>query len=98
MYSGKLVFFGQDWFYSDKSGYNRVKVVVFGQGDCIRAKWLSTDKTGCIRVKRWLYSGKSSFIRERTGCTQTKWLYSGKVVVFEQKLLYSSKVLVLGQK
>ena len=27
-----------------------------------------------------------------------KWLYSGKVDVFERKLLYSGKVVVSGQK
>ena len=55
-----MLVFGQKWFYSDKSGYNRVKVVVFGKGGCIRAKWMSSGKTGCIRVKRIL-SEKSWF-------------------------------------
>ena len=37
-------------------------------------------------------------IGKKTGCNRAKSLYSGKVVVFEQKWLYSSKVDVLGQK
>ena len=40
-------------------------------------------KTGCIRVK-WLYLGKSGFIL-------VMWFCSGKIAVFDQKLLYSGK-------
>ena len=49
LYSGNVVVFGQKWLYSDKSGCNLVKVVVFGQVCRIRAKWLYSGRTGCIR-------------------------------------------------
>ena len=32
------------------------------------------------------------------GCTWGRWLYSGKVKVFEQKWLSSGKFVVFGQK
>ena len=52
-------------------GFFRAKVVVFGQGGCIRARWLYSGKvvvfgqSGCVREKvvvigqEWLYSEKS---------------------------------------
>ena len=53
VYSGKVVVFGQDgsicakvvvfvqkWLHLGKRGFIRAKMVVFGQSDCIRAKWL----------------------------------------------------------
>ena len=53
LYSGKVVVFGQDgsicakvvvfvqkWYHLGKRGFIRAKMVVFGQSDCIRAKWL----------------------------------------------------------
>ena len=69
-----------------QSGYNRVKVIVFGQNwVCILgkmvvfgAKVVEFGQSGCIGVK-------SNF-------------YSGKVVVFGQNLLYSDKVVVFGKK
>ena len=54
--------------------------------------------------QKWLYSGESGSILakvveiDKSGCNRAKWLYSGKVVVFGQKLLYSGKVVVFGQK
>ena len=40
--------------------------------------------------QKWLYSGKSYFSR-------VGWFYSGEVVVFGQKLLYSSISLYSGK-
>ena len=57
MNSGKVVVFGQKWFYSGKSGCTWAKVVEFGQ------KWLYSCKSCCNRAKmdlfgqKWLYSG-----------------------------------------
>ena len=52
----------------------------------ILAKWLYSDKSGCIRVKvvvfgqKLLYSGKG-------GSISANLLYAGKVVVFGKKWL-----------
>ena len=40
LYSGKAVEFGKKWLNSCKSVCHLAKVVVFGQGGCIRSKWL----------------------------------------------------------
>ena len=61
-----MVEFSQKWLYSGKSGCIRAKVVligqtvrvrtkvvVFGQGGCIRLMWLSSDKMVVFRQK-WL--------------------------------------------
>ena len=65
-------------------------MVVFGECGFIRAKWLYSGNSGCIRAKvvafgqiggirqKWFYCGNSCFIR-------AKLLYSGKGVVFQQK-------------
>ena len=37
LFSGKVVVFGQNWFYSGN-------LVIFGQSGCIRAKWLYSGK------------------------------------------------------
>ena len=85
-------------------------MVVFGEGflywgikACIRAKWLYSEKNGCIRAivvvlgTKWLYSAKSEYTREKVSVLGQKWLFSGKMVVFEQsgfireKRLYSGK-------
>ena len=66
---------GQKWMYSGK-------VIVFGRGGCIRAKWLYLDKSGCIRV---------TVIVKRQ-----KLLYSVKVVEFGQKWFYSEKSGCIG--
>ena len=97
-----MVVFGQD-------GYIFAKVVVFVQnllylgklvvfGHCvgIRAWWLFSGKSCCIRANMvvlaqiWLYSGKS-------GCIQEKWLYSGKFVVFGQSGCNRAKWLYLDK-
>ena len=57
-----MVVFGQKWLYSGKSGCIRAKMVVFGQGGCIRAKWLYLKKSGCVRVKEVVF-GQSGCIR-----------------------------------
>ena len=72
-------------------------MVVFGQGCCIRQKWLFSgnvvvfgqkclywDKTGCIRAKVVVFI--------ESACIRAMWFYSCKVVVFGQKWLYSDKV------
>ena len=41
--------------------------------------------------QKWLYSGKSGFIRAQVVLFRQKCLYLGKVVVFGQKWLYSDK-------
>ena len=76
----KLIVFEQNWLfdrakwlYSDKSGCIPSKVVVFGQ------KWLYLVKSGCILAK-----GMNS---AKMCCIRAKWWYSGKVVLFWQKLL-----------
>ena len=80
MYSGKS---GCIWARGDvfrQSICIREKMVVFGQ------KWLYSGKSGCICAKvfvfgqKWLNLGNS-------GCIRTKYLYSGKMIVFGQKLL-----------
>ena len=66
----KYVVFGRKWLYSGK-------VVVFGQGCCIRARLLYSGKV--------VVSGKGGCIRSKVVVFGQKWLYSGKVVVFGQK-------------
>ena len=58
LYSGKMVLFGQKWYYSGKRG-------------CIQAKVLYSGKSGSIR-DRWLYSLKSGCIRAKVGCIKEK--------------------------
>ena len=47
--------------------------------------------------QKWLYSGKSGFIRAKVvvfgqcGCIRAKCLYSEKVIAFGQKWFYSCK-------
>ena len=64
MYSGKVVVFGQKWFYSGRSGSTRAKLMLFGQNCCVRTKVV-------LFGQKWFYSGKS-------GCIWAKLLYSGK--------------------
>ena len=46
---------------------------------------------GSIRAKVIFYSGKSGFIR-------TRWLFSGKMVLFEKNGCIGKKMVVFGQK
>ena len=45
-----------------KSGCIRAKVVVFGQSEYFRGRWLYLSKNGCVRTKlvvfgqKWLFS------------------------------------------
>ena len=71
-----MVVFGQEWLYL-------VKVVLFGQSDCIRANLLYSRKVVEF-VQKWLYSGKYGFFR-------VEWLYSRKSGCVRAKLLYSGK-------
>ena len=48
-----------------------------------------------VFCEKSLCSGKSGFVRE-SGCIRVKLLYSDKVVVLGQKLLYSAKMVVFG--
>ena len=83
----------------------RAKVVVLGQSCCIRAKVVVFGQSGfgCIGAKvvvfeqRWLYLGKSGCTPE-SGCIFSKWLYSGKLVIFGQKWLYSGQTGFLRRK
>ena len=43
-----------------------------------------------------MYLGKN-LCNRASGCIRAKWFFSGKVVVFGQKLLHSGKVVVFGQ-
>ena len=47
-------------------------MIVFGENGCIRVKGVVFWQNGCMR---------------ESGCIRAKWLKSGKVVVFGQKLL-----------
>ena len=73
-----------------------------GKRSCIRTNRLYSGKSGCIRAndvvleQEWLYSVKVVVFGQRgiipqSGCVRAKSLFSGKVVVFAQKLLYSGK-------
>ena len=53
-----MVVFGQKWFFTDKSGSIRAKVVVSRQSSCIRAKLV------LVRQK-WMFSGKSGSFRAK---------------------------------
>ena len=75
-----MVVMGQNWLYSKKSSFFRVKRCF------IRSKWLFLGKSGCIRAK-WFCSGKVVFFSKvffsgKYGCIRVK------VVVFWQKWLY----------
>ena len=91
----KVVVFGQNVLYSGK-------MVVFGKGGCIWAKWLYSGK--------WSYQGNCDVFLQsgrnrvnmvvlgqkwrhsgKSGCIRSKWLYSGKIVVFRQRWLFSDK-------
>ena len=56
-YSGKVVVFGQNWLYLDKSGCIRAEVVVLGQRGSFRSGW--------VFLAKWLYWGKSICIRTK---------------------------------
>ena len=82
----KVVVFGQ-------IGCVLANVVVFGQIGCIFAN-CCIGKGNCFWAKmvvfwqKWFYPGKKGCIRAKVvvfmkiGCIPTKWLFSGKVVVF----------------
>ena len=68
-------------------------MAIFGQGGCIRGKWLYSGKRGCIRVNMVVFG--------QSGCIRTKCLCSGKspcnrtkVVVFGKKSLYSGNLVL----
>ena len=73
-------------------------MVVFDQN------WLYLDKSGCTRVvlvvigKKSLHFGKSGFIRTKVVVFEQKWLYSDKVVAFGHSGCIRAKVVVFGQK
>ena len=50
-------------------------------------KWLFSSKSGCIRAKWWCSGKRSSILAKVVVFVQS--LYSGKVVIFGQKLLQS---------
>ena len=53
LYSGKVVVFGQNWFYPGRSGSIRAKLVVFGQSGCLGkiVKVVVFGQSGCIQTK-----------------------------------------------
>ena len=105
-----MVVIGKKWLYSDKSGYTRVKVFVFGQGSrnressCIRAKLVVIGQREFIGEKvvlfrqQCFYSGKRCCIRANVVVFGQTSFFGVKVVVFGQKWLYFCKVVVFGQK
>ena len=72
------------------SGCIRVKVVVIGQSGCLRSKMVVFVPNGCMRARRFC-SIESGCIRARVFVIGFMYFYSGKVVVFGQKMLYWSK-------
>ena len=98
-----MVVFGQRgiirarWLYSGKSCCILSKVVVFGQSGCIRANVAVFVQSCCTWVKVIVFG--------QSVCIRPKLFFMGKMVVFGQKWLYSSKygcnrviVVVFGQK
>ena len=80
-----------------KKGSIRAKVVVLGQGGCIRPKWLYSSKSvvfvqsGCILAKVVVFGQNLSYLN-KCGCIRAKWLFSGK------SSFSCAKLFVLGQK
>ena len=76
-------------------------MVVIGQSGCIPAKVvvllkkrLYLGKGGIIRAKVVIFVQSGSVVSATLyycGCIRTRWIYSGKVIVFGEKLLYSGK-------
>ena len=65
-------------------------MVVFGQNGCIREKMVVILQSGCIRESgcnraKVVVLGQNGFIRANVGVFRKKWLYSGKVIVLDQK-------------
>ena len=60
------------------------------------AKWLYSDKSGCIRAKVVVF-GQKLLYSGRGGAISSNLSYTGKVVVFGQNWLYSGKVAVFGK-
>ena len=89
LYAGKVVLFGQKWFYSGKSGFCRKNMVVFGYKLLYSGKDIVIGQDGCVRAK-WFFWNKIEIIRANN-------FYSWKEVVFGQKLLHSGKMVVFGQ-
>ena len=84
------------------------KIVVFGQFGFNPSNWLYSGKVVEFGQK-WLLSGKSGCIRDKSGCIRGNWLFSvksgyirAKVVVFGQggcfraKRFYSGKTCCIG--
>ena len=46
-----MVVFGKNWLYSVKTGFNRAKVVVFGQKWLCSGNWLYLVKSGSVWEK-----------------------------------------------
>ena len=77
--------------YSGESGCIGVKVVVFGQKWLYSGRLVIFRKSGCI-WERWLYLGKSGFIRAKVVAFVKKLCgILGNLVVFGEKWLYSLK-------
>ena len=91
----KVVLFGQSgsmrekWLYSDKRGYMRAKVVVFGQ------KWLYSGKPDCIRAKVVVF-GKTVSFQAKVVVFRQSASIRNKVVVFGQTGCIQAKIFVFG--
>ena len=59
-----MVVFGKNWLFSVKTGFNRAKVVVFGQKGLYSINWLYLVKSGCVWEK-WLYFDKVVFFQAK---------------------------------
>ena len=78
-------------------------MIVFGQGGCVRAKWLYSGKSGCYRVNVVVLGrsgcicskvaalGQNGCFRVKCGSIRAKVVVFWNVVVFKQKWLCSSK-------
>ena len=82
-----MVLFPQNWFRSGK-------LVVIGQIGSFWAKWLYSDKSGCIRVKVVEF-GQSGCIRAKVVLIRQKWLHSGKSDCSRAKWFFYGQKLYL---
>ena len=80
----EVVVFVQKGLYSRKVFFIRAKVGVLVQSGCIRAKEVVIGESGCIRAKVVVF-GKIGCSRGKLIALGQEWLYSERVVVFEQK-------------
>ena len=83
-YSIKVDVLGQRRLYSEKSGFIRARMVVFGQK--------------LFYCGKYFYLGKSCCIRAKVVLLEQKLLYSGKLAVFGQSGCNLARLLYLGKR